>query len=270
MINTWSGARVAAVAALAMLGTISVAPAVQAQFGGLIKRAKDKVEQAAAEKSGAADSTAAQKATAQTGGRVAIPIAAPKSPLGPYVKEFTPEMLEHAYFALDAEQRQAARQKHREAMRRSKEPSEMDKWQACFQKAVSEYQGNQKKIDAKCGTVAQVQERQQARDKAEADHERALGDSLRVSIIATPDSAGAVAGGFGSERAWGTVKERITAFLLLDANGTKAQCMRNERLQYIFTDAESDLLRQHRTELAKRFLDPELVKDAVWGRCRKA
>lgn len=244
-----------------------------AQFGGLVRRAKDKVEQTAKDRAGATDSAA----TARAGRAAPVPesvrpAAEPASPLGPYVKEFTPDMLDHALTALDAEQRQAARMRRRQTNQLASQHGnpEMDAYQVCFNKALGEYQGDMKKIQKKCGTVQDAQAKSEARVKGEKDAEHADSVALQVPLNAAPDSAGAVAGGFGSQRKWGTVKERITAFLLLDANGAIGQCMKAQRLQYIFTDPELELLRSRRADLSKRFLDKELIKDAVWGRCSKA
>ena len=246
--------------------------AAHAQFGSLVRRAKEKVEQAAKDRSGAGDSTA----TASPGHPVTVRneahVAEPKSPLGPYVTEFTPDMVDRALLALDAEQRQAVRIRRRETQRlaNGQGNAELDAYQKCFDKAVSEYQGDMKRIQKRCGTAQGAQQKHEDRMNAEKDAELADSAALHVTVIATPDSAGAVGGGFGSQREWGTVKERITAFLLLDASGAIGQCMKTQRLQYIFTDAETTLLRSRRAELEKRFLDKELTKLVVWGRCTRA
>lgn len=267
------------VAPLTLLFIIAGAGTASAQFGGLVRRAREKVEQAAADKANEkADSAASDKTGHPTtvrrgsggGGASSSHAAPPKSPLGPYVEEFTPDMLDRAFVALDAEQRQAARHKRLEAERlQSQHNTEMDAYQACFMKAVSEYSGNQAKIAKKCGTIEQAQAKRAAWEQGRKDREAADSAALRVAAFVNPDSAGAVAGGFGSERSWGTVKERITAFLILGQDGPLAQCMKSEPNQYIFLDSERTLLSAHRDALAKRFLDRELVKDAVWGRCRK-
>lgn len=237
---------------LAFIAVLAASAPADAQFGGLVRRAKEKVEEAAKERAAPADSAAARR-----------------SPLGS-TAELTSDAVDRAFVALDAEQRQAARMRRREAERQGSSHPEVDAWQACFTKAVRELNGDLKKIEKRCGTMQDAQNKAQARVQAQQDAERADSAALHVSLYADPDSAGAVAGGFGTQRNWAVAKERLTAFLLLDANGPIGQCMKNQRLQYVFTDAELTMLRSRRADLSKRFLDKELVKDTVWGSCARA
>jgi len=83
----------------------------------------------------------------------------------------------------------------------------------------------------------------------------------------TQDSAAAVIFGQGSQRRWWQMRERITAFLLIDGDSPTGQCMKGERLQYVFDDDEIAALRARKSDLAKRFDTSADERMTVWGKC---
>jgi hypothetical protein len=271
--------------------SIVVPSRAEAQFGSITRRVKEKVVQEAGKRAAGTDSTATtadpastpastSNATTETDqprrittARKGPMAAASAAPAAPAIKasraretELSSDLVDRAILAVNAERAQAARQHTHELQveKARHNQNELSEQTACSEK----YGYAAAQVKKNCGSVEDAVARQHAREQAERDAERRDSLQLRVPLFVGPDSAGAVAGGF-TTREWGIVQERITAFLLLAADGPKAQCMRSSRMQYTFDDSESAVLSARRAELEKAFLDPSQIRHAVYGQCSK-
>jgi hypothetical protein len=247
---------------------VAVTPTrAHAQFGALTRRVKEKVEQVAGDRSHGADSAA----SAAAGRRLPNAVTSANASRSSSEVALDDDVLARMLRAADAEREQAHLRQRAAAPARADTPregaDEMDRYATCLRQKVNGFDTAESR-KKKCGTLddaVAAEHARLAREQAGA-HAR---DSLRVLAAVSPDSAGAAAGGFGT-RQYGILKERVTAFLVLAANGSKAECMRNERLQYRYTSAETAALTARRPALEQRFLDEQQVRDAIVGRCRRA
>jgi hypothetical protein len=247
-----------------------------AQFGALKQKMKEKLAQAAAEKLVRPDSTtpAAAAATTTTPATVGSPATASTPTVAkPYADadalQITPQLVNGMIKGAAAASAQAQRRSRPATITPDKPTDPFMAYAACIQK----YDVNgatEAAVAKQCGTAADAMAKQQALQIARrlAD---ARADSLKYGMSAdvSPDSAGALVMGL-TQRQFGILRERATAFLVISAGGSKATCMRTQKEQYRFTDAESAALAARRAELSKLFLDEDQVRRAVSGSCRKA
>lgn len=249
-----------------------------AQFGALMRKAKEKAAQTAADRARVVDTTrshAPGRGTAAAPPARSATSATSSHPSTSYVVTLDGDLLDRMVRAAATERSQAARRAPRSAQAirdaqpkvdRSNDP--MTVYEHCSKKYPPHT--DDKTIEKGCGSVWDAQQRQSDLDRQRmAEASRADSARYGVSASLTPDSAGAVIAGL-TRTQYGIVKERITAYLVLSAGGPKAACMKGQQYQYVFTDAESAALAARRRELAKSFLEPGQVRDATWGKCRRA
>ena len=256
---------------------ISITPArADAQFGGLAKKMKEKIAQAgverivrpdsatpAAKTPAAAPAAPAAPATTATAASPATAAAPARTYVDAGVLEITPALVDGLLKGIAAANAQAQRRARPATITPDKPTDPFMAYAACIQKYDTDA-AQEKACGTTAAAMAKQQEMQTARRAADA-----RADSLKYgsSRDVTPDSVGALVMGV-NQRQFGILSERATAFLVLAAGDARAACMRTQKEQYRFTDAESAALAARRAELSKIFLDADLVRRAMYGSCR--
>ena len=266
----------------ALLGALLIAIApnrADAQFGALKQKMKEKMAKAAVEKVIGPDSAvpAAVPAPAAAGSpaRAAKPANSAASPASTRtyvdagVLEITPELVDGMIKGAAAASAQAQRRSRPATVTPDKLTDPFMAYAACTQKYDVDG-ATPAAVEKQCGTAADAMAKNtevvNARRLADA-----RADSLKYGMTAdvTPDSAGALAMGV-NQRQFGILRERATAFLVILAGGSRASCMRTQKEQYRFTEAESAALAARKAQLTKLFVDEDQVRNALYGSCRKA